>query len=59
MNLTCKEDKGIMKVDVMKEGQMFTINGEELTPLEVTQLAYYYALNWDWDVSTPKNSEGM
>lgn len=47
MNLTCIEQDGKLICDEMKDAQMFVIDGEELTPLEVTQLAYYFALNWD------------
>lgn len=47
MILICKESKGTMQVDVHDEGVMYMIDGEELTPLEVTKLALYYSLNWD------------
>ena len=47
MNLICSEVDGKLICDEMKDAQMFVIDGEELTPLEVTQLAYYFALNWD------------
>lgn len=47
MNLNCIEKDGKLHVDELQDAQMFVIDGEELTPLEVTRLAYYFALNWD------------
>lgn len=47
MNLNCIEKNGKLHVDELQDAQMFVIDGEELTPLEVTQLAYYFALNWE------------
>lgn len=58
MNLTCIEKDGKLICDEMQNAQMFTIDGEELTPLEVTQLAYYFALNWDWEVKQSIGSDG-
>ena len=35
----------IVNVDMLEEGYMFTIEDEELTPIEITKLALYYSLN--------------
>lgn len=55
MNLTCIEKDGKLYVDEMTDPRMFVIDGQELTPLEVSQLAYYFALNWDWEIKTEKD----
>lgn len=55
MNLNCKEQHGILSVDELQEGEMYTINGEELTPLEVSKLALYFALNWEM-IQSEKNA---
>jgi hypothetical protein len=48
MNLNCSElEDGTLYCEELKNPQMFVIDGHELTPLEVSQLAYYFALNWD------------
>lgn len=48
MNLNCSElENGSLYVDELRNPQMFIIDGYELTPLEVSKLAYYFALNWD------------
>jgi hypothetical protein len=50
MNLNCSElEDGTLFCEELKNPQMFIIDGEELTPLEVSKLAYYFALNWDED----------
>jgi len=58
MNLTCIEKDGKLYCDEMTDPQMFVIDGQELTPLEVSQLAYYFALNWESEVSTEKQGKG-
>lgn len=35
----------IVNVDMLEGGEMFIIEDEELTPLEITKLALYYSLN--------------
>lgn len=40
-----KNTANIVFVDILNGGEMFTIDGEELTPLEVSKLALYYSLN--------------
>lgn len=58
MNLTCIEKKGKLYVDEMTDPRMFVIDGQELTPLEVSQLAYYFALNWDLQESEKETGKG-
>jgi hypothetical protein len=43
--ITANLNKSIVNVDYLEEGQMFIVDDEELTPLEVTKLALYYSLN--------------
>lgn len=45
--LTCSEKNGKLSVEEMREGVMYFVDGEELTPLECTKLALFYALNCD------------
>jgi len=44
INLVCKEIDGKLNVDIMQEGRMYVIDGEELTPIEVSKLALYFLL---------------
>lgn len=45
MNLQAKSAGCIVQLDVLESGIMHIIDGEELTPLEVSKLALYYSLN--------------
>lgn len=45
MNLQAKSAGCIVQLDVLELGIMHIIEGEELTPLEVSKLALYYSLN--------------
>jgi hypothetical protein len=45
INIIAKNKGCIVELEVLDIGQMHTINGEELTPLEVSKLALYYSLN--------------
>jgi hypothetical protein len=45
-----REQNGKITVKELEGGCMYFIDGEELTPLEVTKLALYFALNCEENV---------
>jgi len=45
--ISSKEEGETITVDIMQDGMMHFIDGEELTPLEVSKLALYFALNYE------------
>jgi len=47
INIIAKSKGCIVELEVLDYGQMHTIDGEELTPIEVSKLALYYSLNLD------------
>lgn len=56
MNLQAKSAGCIVQLDVLESGIMHIIEGEELTPLEVSKLALYYSLNLE-DESCKESKE--
>ena len=57
MNLQVKTNGYVVQVDVLGAGVMYTVNGEELTPLEISKLALYYSLNME--LESCKESEEL
>ena len=57
MNLQAKSNGCIVQIDILDSGVMHTVNGEELTPLEISKLALYYSLNME--LETCKESEEL
>lgn len=57
MNLQAKTNGYVVQVDVLDAGVMHTVNGEELTPLEISKLALYYTLNMELELC--KESEEL
>ena len=56
MNLQAKNKGCVVQLDILEDPQMYFIDGEELTPLEVSKLALFYSLNLDKDYEHDKKN---
>lgn len=56
MNLQAKNKGCVVQLDILEDAQMYFIDGEELTPLEVSKLALFYSLNLDKDYEHDKKN---
>lgn len=56
MHILAVTNKGIIQLDILEYGQMHIIDGQELTPIEVSKLALYYSLNLDKEYEYDKKN---
>lgn len=56
MHILAVTNKGIVQLDILEYGQMYIIEGQELTPIEVSKLALYYSLNLDKEYEYDKKN---